>query len=179
MKKLFLIIYIFIFSFALCQEQGRYLYGDPECFYDLNTYKYDKTHEKYFIDTIIDVTAGGDAELIKSPYDKNDIFYIILETQYNKKTNSLKAKYKGFVSGNMILKNNDLCLTETKFYYNNDKKIYPDAYIYENNFSNIKSSNREQFKDYIQDMQKFYKLQQQGMLFKIEGIKNSLNYDCE
>lgn len=130
MKKILFISFITLFltSFAITlsairdfkniNEKYRYYYGNiSHDFYDLKTFKYDKTRNLFSIDIFHWIEYWhSNYQDIKSPYDKNSVIYIIFGTEYYPETNKIKISYKGFVSG--VYKNNKY--KEINVYYNNN-----------------------------------------------------------
>ena len=136
MKKIvFCIIVFLMFSIAaIGQEENRYYFGSISSdFYDIKTFKYNSLKNKYSIDIFHEVN-----DRIKSPYDENDIIYLIFATNYYPKNNKLKIKYKGFLSAAIV--NDDKM--QSKFKLENIKIYNKTPYIAELN-------------DYVEDLKRW------------------------
>lgn len=103
-KKILLIIILLFFiinpSYA-AQKTEKIFYGYCKDYLDLSTYKYDSAKNAFSVDILYDITGGGDAIPVKSPYDKNVINFVTLGTKYYPATGQVKVWYKGFSSEHM------------------------------------------------------------------------------
>ena len=132
MKKLFIITsfltLFFCFLSVDAQEpeninvKNKHYYPSfSDCFYDINTFKYDKFKKIFSVDVYYRLNVWHDTDAyIKSPYDENYLLFLIFNTRYISKTNNLEIKYKGFLTAKL-----DSNYENIKVYFDyNSKHIY-------------------------------------------------------
>lgn len=77
---------------------GKYHY------FDISTYKYNKSTNTYSIDVLVDRDPSTDLNICnKCPYDKGNITHLIFSLIYKPLSKEFKATYKGFVSSEDIV----------------------------------------------------------------------------
>ena len=128
-------------------------------YYDLSSYKYDKSTNTYSVDVLVDRDPSTDLDVCnKCPFDRGNITHLIFSLVYKPFPKKFKATYKGFVSSEDIVE------------YENGKPIshhlnYLD--IYYNNNAN-----------YIKDLKHWLNYFNKDVLKKF-GTQYSSNYNIE
>ena len=192
MKKIFFItiflILSFLFSFAInakgnkiIEQENTYYYGNiSPCFYDLSTFKYNPIEKTFSIDVFYELNAWHypDAD-IKSPYDSNDIIYLIFATKYYPKKNKLQIKYKGFVSAKYVkdkTKQSGYKLSEIKIYYDNNHKYILKLQEFAEDLRRwLSGGNKLTYNRYIEDVTKnIFNAYKKRNWNDLKYLKNSL-----
>ena len=65
--------------------------------YNLETFRYDKKTNTYFVDMMVDLLNRNEHQLYKSPHNDGDITHIIFKTEFH--DGKITVKYKGYASG--------------------------------------------------------------------------------
>lgn len=111
-------------------------------YYDLSSYKYDKSTNTYSIDILVDRDPSTDLGVCnKSPFDRGNITHLIFSLVYKPFPKKLKATYKGFVSSEDIVeyengKPSAIYANYLNIYYDNNPKNIKDISIWLEFFNN-------------------------------------------
>ncbi len=177
---LFLILnFIIVYSTTKYHEKinskyHTYLQRNQEYFYDLSTFKYNPISNNYTIDVALNMYTYEGENTIKSPFDKNNISYLIYSTKYSKKTKQIKIKYVGFISGVWDIGTNHKMFKDAKVYY----KIYKfkDLEYYKQDLEYCLSRISPNGITYFEkDLNEIHNASRNGLLKKMNGTFNSIN----
>ena len=128
-------------------------------YFDISTYKYDKSKHIYNVDVLVDRDPFTDLDVCnKCPYDRGNITHLIFTLSYKPITKKFKATYKGFVSSEDIVQ------------YKNGIPI-----SHQINYLNIYYDNNP---NYIKDLRHWLNYFNKEVL-KNFGTPYSSNYDIE
>ena len=101
-------------------------------YYDLSSYKYDKSTNTYSVDVLVDRDPSTDLDVCnKSPFDRGNITHLIFSLVYKPFPKKFKATYKGFVSSEDIVeyengKPSAIYVNYLNIYYDNNPKNIKD-----------------------------------------------------
>ena len=155
MKKILLLIFVFIIlvnPILAAEIKHKFYYSSAiNGYFDLATFEAD-TNNNYKTDILYDISGGGDG-FISSPYDKNDIYYIIV--RIINIAGQPYLTYKGFVTGEYIPEcSYSYKFGNVKFYYDNNKNNILDLNVYLDNIKDVFFSSS--YKDEIKYIIKAY-----------------------
>lgn len=175
-----ILIFIIVYSITSYHEKinpkyhNTYLQRNQEYFYDLSTFKYNPISNNYTIDVALNMYTYEGENTIKSPFDENNISYLIYSTKFSKKTKHIKIKYVGFISGVWDIGANHKMFKNAKIYH----KIYKfkDLEYYKQDLEYCLSRiSPNGMTYYEQDLNEINNASRNGLLKKMNGTFNSIN----
>lgn len=149
-------------------KNRRYLVYNYEYYYDIATLS--KINDTVSIDVIYNIDPSRTQPRLKSPFDKNYIQYLIFNTSYSTKTQTMKVKYQGFITGNWQVKNDGILFKNAKIYYNNNFNLIPYIDKYIEDFKNC-----AKLVGYDNDIKKIINAVKTGDIYKFDNLYSSIN----